>query len=185
MTAGRQAISTTKDWCTPPEILESVREVFGGQIGLDPCSNGFSLVDARVEYRLPTHDGLLESWSESTIFVNPPYGTDPQRGTRIAHWFAKIAAAASAGSEVIALVPVATNTSHWKEFVYPIATAVCFLYAPRLRFYIDGLEDPKGAPMSCAVIYYGKKLDTFARAFSAHGAVIPLAGVTLPTSRPT
>lgn len=182
MTAGRQALSLTKDWSTPPEILASVRETFGSQIGLDPCSNEHSLVDARVEYRLPEHDGLRDPWDERTIFVNPPYGSDPSRGTRIAHWFARIADASASGSEVIALVPVATNTGHWKEFVYPVASAICFLYAPRLKFYINGRPDPKGAPMSCAVIYYGDRVEAFANAFCTHGAVVPLAGTVLPGS---
>ncbi|MHB1166470.1 MAG: DNA N-6-adenine-methyltransferase [Candidatus Nanopelagicales bacterium] len=180
MTAGRQALSETKDWCTPPQVLRSVRRVFGGSIDLDPCSNQYSLVDARVTYQLPFHDGLKDSWDYETIFVNPPYGSDRTRGTRIAHWFERIATAARIGSEVIALVPVATNTGHWKRYVYPVATAVCFLYAPRVRFYIGGVEDPKGAPMSCAVIYYGKNLDAFAREFSEHGAVLPLSGIALP-----
>ncbi len=180
MTAGREPVSLTKDWCTPPEILRSVREVFGGQIDLDPCSNEFSLVDAKVSYALPANDGLAESWDFPSIFVNPPYGSDPNRGTRIAHWFARMSAAADAGAQVIALVPVATNTGHWKSFVYPVATAICFLYQPRLRFYIAGREDPKGAPMSCAMIYYGDNFDGFADAFRDHGAVVPLREAVLP-----
>lgn len=180
MTAGRQALSLTKDWCTPPSILASVREVFGGQIGLDPCSNEDSLVEAAIEYRLPENDGLKDPWDADTIYVNPPYGSDPSRGTRIAHWFSRMADAAANGSEVIALVPVATNTGHWKEFVYPVASAVCFLYAPRVRFYIGGKEDPKGAPMSCAIIYYGHQYERFAEAFRDHGAVVPLESAVLP-----
>lgn len=180
MTAGRKSISDTKDWCTPPEIIASVRRVFGGKIELDPCSNPYSMVGARVSYALPDHDGLAESWDFSTIYVNPPYGSDKERGTRIAHWFARMADAAGAGSEVIALVPVATNTGHWKRFVYPVARSVCFLYQPRVRFYIGGREDPKGAPMSCAVIYYGQDFDCFADEFSPHGAVLSLEGAVLP-----
>lgn len=180
MTAGRQALSQTKDWCTPPDILDSVREVFEGQIDLDPCSNAFSMVDARVSYKLPDHDGLVESWDFPTIFVNPPYGSDPQRGTRIAHWFARIADAFASGAEVITLVPVATNTAHWKRYVYPVAKAVCFLYQPRVKFYIEGKEDPKGAPMSCAVIYYGTNFERFSEAFTRHGAVLPLDHARVP-----
>ena len=85
MTAGRQSISETKDWCTPPQIIASVREVFDGVIGLDPCSNSFSLVGAEKEYRLPENDGLRDPWDASTIYVNPPYGSDRHRGTRIIH----------------------------------------------------------------------------------------------------
>lgn len=185
MTAGRQAMSETKDWCTPPNLLNSVRKVFGGQIELDPCSNRHSLVDAKVEYRLPADDGLHNSWDYKTIFVNPPYGSDRERGTRIRHWFDKIAQAAKDGSEVIALVPVATNTGHWKQCVYPVATAICFLYEPRVRFYIRGAEDPKGAPMSCAIIYYGQHLNRFAKEFRQHGAVIPLDHAVLPQTEGT
>lgn len=180
MTAGRQSVSIAKDWCTPPSILTSVRMVFGGAIALDPCSNEHSLVAADKEYLLPDHDGLVESWEYETIFVNPPYGSDVSRGTRIAHWFARIHEAANAGSQVIALVPVAPNTNHWKHHVFPVASAICFLYQPRVRFYINGVEDKKGAPMSCAVIYYGEERERFAEAFAEHGAVVSLAGVVLP-----
>jgi len=176
-------VSDTKHWCTPPAIVESVRRVFGGTIHLDPCSNEHSLVGAAVNYLLPEHDGLVESWDYPTIYVNPPYGTDATRGTRIAHWFARISEAAAAGSEVIALVPVATNTGHWKRCVYPVARAICFLYEPRVRFYIDGHEDPKGAPMSCAIIYYGQNFEGFSREFSKHGAVVSLDGSVLPDVR--
>ena len=185
MTAGRRIISNTKDWGTPPQLVESVRKVFGGSISLDPCSNENSLVQADKEYLLPTHDGLEESWDYPTIYVNPPYGSDARRGTRIAHWFTRISAAAVAGSEVIALVPVAPNTRHWKRDVFPVAAAVCFLYQPRVRFYLGGVEDPKGAPMSCAVIYYGCNITSFAREFRTHGAVVPLVGVSLPEEQPT
>jgi hypothetical protein len=180
MTAGRQAVSLTKHWTTPPDILETVRKVFGGSIALDPCSNEHSFVKAVTEYRLPVHDGLKESWDYPTIFVNPPYGTDTTRKTRIYHWFKRIAEAADEGNQVIALVPVATNTSHWKEFVYPKAQAICFLSAPRVKFYVNGKEDPKGAPMSCAVIYYGSDTNIFAKEFSKHGVVIPLKDAVLP-----
>lgn len=180
MTAGRQAISQTKDWCTPPSIIKSVKEVFDGHIGLDPCSNKWSLVDAERSFLLPEHDGLREPWDAKTIYVNPPYGSDPARGTRIIHWFERMVRAAHAGSEVIALVPVATNTHHWKTYVYPEASAICFLSVPRLRFYIKGEEDPKGAPMSCAVIYYGSDWRKFADAFRDHGTVIPLEQAVLP-----
>ncbi len=180
MTAGRQAVSIRKDWCTPPDIVASVRRVFRGRIDLDPCSDEHSVVGASVNYQLPQHDGLIESWDYDTIYVNPPYGSDKSRGTRIAHWFDRMADAAATGSEVIALVPVATNTAHWKRCVYPVAGAICLLYEPRLRFYIRGKQDPKGAPMSCAVIYYGKRVEEFAAEFRRHGVVIPLENAVLP-----
>jgi hypothetical protein len=53
-------------------------------------------------------------------------------------------------------VPVASNTAHGKKYVYGKATGICFLYDTRLRFLIDGKDEGKGDPMSCAMIYWGK-----------------------------
>lgn len=87
MTAGRNSISTAKDWGTPHNIVAAVRAAFGGRIELDPCSNEWSVVRAEREFRLPEVDGLKAEWDAKTIYVNPPYGSDPVRGTRIIHWF--------------------------------------------------------------------------------------------------
>ncbi len=65
-------------WNTPSDILDAVRETFGGSIVLDPCSNDTSIVGARVEYRLPDNDGLKDRWNVdgpgTTAFFNPPFG---------------------------------------------------------------------------------------------------------------
>jgi hypothetical protein len=74
------------------------------------------------------------------------------------------------------MVPVATNTAHWKHYVWGASSAVCFLYDTRLKFLVDGQDEGKGAPMSCAMVYWGKHVD---REFCEFGAVVdltPLAG---------
>ena len=175
MSAGRTINTLSQDWGTPDKYIAAVKRVFGGGIELDPCSNQYSLVGAEVEYRLPKRDGLKESWSFQKIFVNPPYGIDQERGTSIKHWLYRCATAHSQyNSEVIALVPVATNTGHWKKYVFGCATAVCFLYDTRLRFLIAGRDEGKGAPMSCAMIYWGDNFNNFFDVFIQHGAVIDL-----------
>ena len=72
------------------------------------------------------------------------------------------------------LVPVATNTSHWKEYVWNKATAICFLYDTRLKFRINGNENNKGCPMACCFIYYGQDKDRFTEVFSECGACVIL-----------
>ncbi len=130
---------------------------------------------AQVEYRLPDQDGLRSSWDYPTIYVNPPYGADRERGTTIKDWLRRCALAREThSSEVLALVPVATNTKHWKDFVWGVADAVCFLYDTRLRFLVDGEDGGKGAPMSCAMIYWGERLSRFEEIFLPHGAVVDL-----------
>lgn len=175
MSAGRNIVSISQSWCTPPKYVCAVREVFGGTIALDPCSNSHSVVQAEVEYRLPGHDGLRSNWHYPTIYVNPPYGADRNRGTTIKDWLRRCTHAREEhGSEVLALVPVATNTKHWKDYVWGAADAVCFLYDTRLRFLVDGKDEGKGAPMSCAMVYWGKRLSRFEEVLLPHGAVVDL-----------
>ncbi|MCK4300839.1 MAG: hypothetical protein KAX80_14955, partial [Planctomycetes bacterium] len=78
------------------------------------------------------------------------------------------------GSEVLALVPVATNTRHWKLYVWRAATAVAFLYDTRLRFLVNGKHGGKGAPMSCAMVYWGNQHKRFEEVFLRFGAVVDL-----------
>ncbi|MHB8412640.1 MAG: DNA N-6-adenine-methyltransferase [Candidatus Acidiferrales bacterium] len=175
MTAGRKIVGKSKDWGTPKRYVDAVRECFGGSIGLDPCSNRFSIVHAKVEYSLPEHDGLRESWNFPTVYVNPPYGLDREHGRTIKDWLRKCEEAFRVYSaEVIALVPVATNTGHWKKYIYGKAIAICFLYDTRLRFLENGKDSGKGAPMSCAMVYWGKNLDRFSNVFMPFGAVVSL-----------
>ena len=119
MTAGRRVNTQSQNWGTPAKYVNAVKAFWDGKIDLDPCSNEYSIVHAATEYRLPEQDGLKESWNYPTIYVNPPYGADRQRGTTIKDWLARCARAhIDYKSEVIALVPVATNTSHWKSYVF-------------------------------------------------------------------
>jgi len=177
MTAGRTSISTNKDWGTPPLYVTPVRSVLG-KIWLDPCSNRHSIVGAEIEYTLPSRDGLACSWNYPTIYVNPPYGADRERHTTIRHWLCKCALAhAEFHSEILALVPVATNTRHWKLHVFGVASAVAFLYDTRLKFLVNGKEGGKGAPMACAMIYWGMKVVLFGKIFTPFGAVVDLRGL--------
>jgi hypothetical protein len=85
--AGHIATSKRSDWCTDEDVLDIARTTFGGQIGLDPCSNSESIVNARKEFRLgrpvpgqyapglTIGDGLLLPWGREQTFVNPPFGT--------------------------------------------------------------------------------------------------------------
>ena len=175
MTAGRNVTSQSVHWCTPPKYVEAVKRVFFGTIELDPCSNEWSIVEAETEWITPETDGLIEEWNFKTIYVNPPYGADRERKTTIKHWLHKCAYTHSRyRSEVLALVPVAANTGHWKKYVWGSATAVCFLYDTRLKFLENGRNDSKGAPMACAMVYWGENYQVFFDVFIEFGAVVDL-----------
>lgn len=168
-------------WCTPVHIIESVRNVFNGNISLDPCSNKYSAVNADIEYTLPEHDGLKESWDYDTVYVNPPYGRDKERHTSIYDWMRKTAETrASYGNEIICLIPVAPNTKHWKKYVFHAADCICFLYDTRLKFSVNGKVQSKGAPMPCCVVYYGDNVNAFMNEFVKYGACVPLKNAMAP-----
>jgi len=176
MSAGRTVNSKSQTWGTPRKYVDAVRSFFGGTISLDPCSNEYSIVNAETEYSLPKNDGLKDTWNFPTIYVNPPYGADRERGTTIKNWLARCALAnENHNSEVLALIPIAANTKHWKQSVFGKANAVCFLYDTRLKFLENGLDVGKGAPMACSMVYWGNNYDKFYNEFIKFGAVVSLS----------
>ena len=176
MTSGRSVNTTSQQWGTPRVYVDAVKEVFGGEIELDPCSNQFSIVEAKTEYSLPQSDGLVKSWDFATIYVNPPYGKDKERNTEIGDWLFRCAQAYEVHeSEVIALLPTAANTNNWKHHIWGKATSICFLYDTRLKFLENGEETGKGSPIQNCVVYWGKKCaQNFFDVFSRHGAVVDI-----------
>lgn len=178
MTAGRKVNTLSQSWCTPPKYVNAIKAFWGGEIELDPCSNEFSIVQAKTEYILPHADGLKQEWDARTIYVNPPYGADRERGTTIKNWLAKCVQANQAfHSEVIALIPVAPNTTHWKNYVFGKASSICFLYDTRLRFLEKGQDVGKGAPMACCLVYWGENNERFFNHFIQFGAVVNITNL--------
>ena len=178
MSAGRTVNSQSLSWGTPLKYVNAIKRFFGGSISLDPCSNEYSIVNADTEFMLPNNDGLKEEWNFSTVYINPPYGADRKRGTTIKNWLAKCAYSNKKyNSEILALVPVATNPGHWKQNDIGRATAICFLYDTRLKFLENGLDVGKGAPMACCMVYWGGNYESFYDEFIEYGAVLDITNL--------
>jgi hypothetical protein len=178
MSAGRTVNSQSHSWGTPLKYVKAVKNFFDGSIDLDPCSNEYSIVKAETEFLLPENDGLKEEWNFSNIYINPPYGSDKERGTTIKHWLAKcVLSQEKYGSEILALIPVAANTGHWKQSVFGKARAICFLYDTRLKFLENGLDVGKGAPMACCMVYWGTDYNKFFDTFIEFGAVVDISNL--------
>jgi hypothetical protein len=154
--------SERPDWNTPQRIIDVVRDVAGGDIGCDPCSNEGSKVGARVEYRLDRNQNGLELPWSSLTYVNPPYGREIGQWTRRCLEVAK-----HDGVEVVALVPARVD-ARWFRDCWE-AAAICFVYG-RLRF----LGAPASAPFPSALVYWGTWRNRFACAVNeaALGRVI-------------
>jgi len=165
----RKSISTQKDYNTPPFLSALIKDYFG-VIHLDPCSNEFSFIESEEKWMFPI-DGLNKKWFKN-VFVNPPYGREVR--SSIADWLQKCSVE-SKDCSIIALVPVATNTVYWRNYVWPNAKMICFLYDTRLKFWLYGNPIKKGAPMACCLILYGSyDEEKFRKTFENFGKVIKL-----------
>lgn len=173
MSAGRRNNSDKKDWNTPPKYINPIKHFFGGQIDLDPCSNKFSLVNAKQNFVYPVEDGLVQPWEGNKIFINPPYGRSG--GKSLYDWFKKGLSEFNKEKEMIFLVPVATNTKHFKDIIFKYFSSICFLSDTRLKFYNEGIEDKKGAPMACCLCYLGHRKNAFHETFCTFGKVFDIS----------
>ncbi len=100
----RAADHPSQTWFTPAYVLDRVRDDFGGDIDLDPCTTADNPVGA-YRWFTPTEDGLSTSWDNAgSVFVNPPYSKAREP------WVNKCIAAGDRGQAVILLIPAATDT---------------------------------------------------------------------------
>lgn len=117
-----------------------------------------AMFNADVEFIPPNNDGLSKVWNSKNIFVKPPYGREEE-----SNWLSKCAFSNGLYDlEILALVPVATNSSHWKDYVFGEASAICFFNDTRLK-------------IPCAMIYYGENITKFRFIFSEYGAVVNIS----------
>ena len=166
------------DQCTPPEILAAVRNVFGGFIGFDPCTNPHSITDARHSFALPRYEGrfqddsrieytdaLREAWFAQG-YINPPFGRSYNK-----RWAKKIAYEGR-HNEQIALVPAVPGA----QWFYPLwsAKAICFL-KHRLIFLNVPINEKTGqvepADFDCCTAYFGNHVERFIEEFRHMGVI--------------
>jgi site-specific DNA-methyltransferase (adenine-specific) len=100
--------SATDEWATPDEIFAALAREF--DFTLDPCATPENARCGRFFTRAV--DGLSQSWSGETVFMNPPYGR------KIGEWMRKAyESAALEGATVVCLVPARTDTRWWHTYV--------------------------------------------------------------------
>ncbi len=166
MTENVLLTSKSEHWCTPPEILNLVNQV--DTIGLDPCTNLYSIVGAQLAYD-ESVDGLMTTWqNKGLVYVNPPYGK------KLIDWTKKIAAESLLGTEIIALTPARTDTKWFHNYILPYATSILF-WKGRVRF-IDGTTGKikDAATFPSLVSYFGPRPGKFKKAFGSKGFLLEL-----------
>lgn len=128
--------SQSDEWATPAWLFDALDREFG--FTLDPCST-------RTNAKCPRHftraeDGLIQSWANEVVWMNPPYGR------AIEAWMAKaFHSSEHERATVVCLVPSRTDTQWWHQFVMP--HEIRFLRG-RLRFG----DAPFPAPFPSAIV---------------------------------
>jgi len=99
--------SNTVEWPTPQWLFDALDAEFG--FTLDPCSTHENAKCAKHYTR--EDNGLLKSWADEVVWMNPPYGDE------IKTWMAKAhGASRHEGATVVCLVPARTDTEWWHRY---------------------------------------------------------------------
>lgn len=165
---GREEVNN--DLSTPPHVV-AVLDAFAAEsyseppmraitissgIGLDPCSNNTSLINARTKIMLPDN-GLRANWRDhGLVWCNPPYDNPLP-------WVRKGLAEAD---EIIWLLKQDTSTE-WGNNLMARAHADT-LFLARVPFLRNGLPT-KGGQFASAAYYFGPRVDRFIAHFSVFG----------------
>ncbi len=164
---------------TPPDILDMVRMLSDdGRIGLDPCSNATSMVDAETSFD-ETSNGLGRSWRKyGLVFVNPPHSMSPYN---IEPWMAQahrdfIFCVKTGlndmipnyeGDQIVLLVPAKPDTDwfHSHAVSFP---GKCFLRG-RIKYWENRAETPGPGKFGSMLLYAGNRLELFRDVFGPLG----------------
>jgi len=155
--------SGENEWYTPPQFIESARNVMG-QIDLDPASSEIAnkTVQASVIFT-KDDDGLSKQWN-GNVWMNPPYAQP------LMSQFAEAVSIKYEKGEInqaIVLVNNATETQWWQRMA-SCSSAVCF---PKTRIRFLDPDGNPGAPLQGqSILYFGKNKSAFVEQFSKYGA---------------
>lgn len=129
--------SRSDEWETPRWLFDALNAEFG--FDLDPCCTKENAKCARFFTR--DVDGLKQTWGDSTVFMNPPYGRS------IGRWMRKAYESAEDGATVVCLIPARTDTQYWHRYAMK---GEIRLIRGRIKF--GGAKS--GAPFPSAVVIF-------------------------------
>jgi len=153
--------SGENEWYTPPEYIESARQVMGS-IDMDPASSDIANESVNAtNYFTKDDDGLNKEW-EGNVWLNPPYAQP-----LISHFADSVVEQRNNYSQATVLVNNATETG-WLQTMLLKCDMACFVKG-RIKF-IDMNGNPGGAPLQGQVIlYFGSNIDKFYNEFKKYG----------------
>lgn len=150
MKAHQRTVGKNDTWLTPPEILDAL-----GKFDLDPCAAPRPKKScATWNLAMPFEDGLKTPWVmgecrdfRPRVWCNPPFNRYARP-----KWMAKMA---DHGNGIM-LIPAATETRAFFDYVWGKADAICFLRGRPHFYHEDGTRAKANCGCSIALVAYGK-----------------------------
>ena len=130
----------SNEWETPQDLFDKLNDEF--RFTLDPCA---SKNNAKCKkYYTKEDNGLIQSWRDEIVFMNPPYGR------KISKWVEK-AYIESIHEDciVVCLIPSRTDTKYWHDYIFSKAHKIMFIKG-RLKF--SGHKN--SAPFPSAIVVF-------------------------------
>lgn len=168
---------TNDDRYTPPHIVEMVREVFGGNITLDPATSATAQRVVKAQYHYTKkQNGLQRAWL-GNVFLNPPYGhgpglTDSNKPQLVKLFLRRLIEQYEAGwvGQAIVIVQAKLFNSVCTQWFKPMLSgAVCYPHE-RIKFW--NAHGNHGSPATGTVVFYlGDHPQRFAEVFQRLGTV--------------
>ena len=100
--------SDRMDWGTPQKFFDELNEEFN--FTLDPASDGKN--NKCAKFYTKEQNGLLQSWEDESVFVNPPYGRE------VKAWVKKCSEEQGKAKVVVALLASRTDTIMFHEYIW-------------------------------------------------------------------
>lgn len=164
---------------TPPWFLDLVRRLSPKRkIGLDPCGNKWSYVNAATTYTEETN-GLIHPWrGHGLTFVNPPHSMSPYN---IEPWIAKAIEefitqpierelGYPEQDQFVGLVP-SKSGPQWFHSIIDDVDGRCF-WRGRIKFWEYGHEAEGAGKFDSLVLYIGPQAGNFHHIFNPYGWVV-------------
>lgn len=142
--------SKSQTWNTPKSFWEPLNKVW--KFTLDAAALSTSALVPN--FYSPENSGLDKDWSNEVTWCNPPYDN-------LREWVKKCYEEYEKGGTVLMLIPSRTDTLAFQNYIFPSASAVCFIRG-RLKFdnpslpswKEDGSHVHSSAPFpSCLVVF--------------------------------
>ena len=183
MASSKRHSSKSNEHYTPPEITDAAREVFGGEIDLDPASSAEAngLVRAKAFYT-QEDNGLTLPW-EGNVWCNPPGGeleipgASPRPFSQAAYWWAQLAMRHECQANIpqaaflIFNLELLRHAQGWNT-PQPLEYDFC-VFSERIRYYKPTRKGPVRSTSPThpsALVYLGPHGERFRRHFGPHAS---------------